>query len=275
MPEPRFQRHNSGSSHYYTLDGERITGVTTAIGALDKPALVGWAAKESANYAVEHWDELAQKTLGDRIEAIKSARFQKNKAAVVRGNRVHALGERIAHGEEVDVPAELVGPVDAYARFLDAWDFETIATETPVCRTDYRYGGTLDAIVESDRFGTVLLDIKTGSGVYDEVGLQLAAYRYADVMLEEVEQTGPRGGRKPSVWVEKPMIEVDRVMVAHVKPDAVDLVPVAADQGVWRTFLYVLEVFESYTKRTQWKYKNEPTFAPLVGKPIYPEEVAS
>lgn len=275
MSEPRFQRHNSGSGHYYTLDGEKISGVTTAIGALNKSALVNWAAKESASFAVDNWDRLSGLGVSQRYEEIRSAKDKRNKDAVVRGNRIHAMAERIAHGEEVDVPKEYVGPVDAYARFLDAWDFETIATETPVCRTDYRYGGTLDAIVESDRFGRVLLDVKTGSGVYDEVGLQLAAYRHADVLLEEVEQTGPRGGKKPSLWVEKPMLSVDTVMVAHVKPDTVDLVPVVADQDVWRTFLYILEVFESYTKRTQWKYKGEASFSPLVGKPIYPEEAVS
>lgn len=273
MTEQRFQRINSGNGHSYRLDGHKIPGATTVIGTLDKPALVGWAAKESASYAVENWDRLSGLGQIERFDAIKDARFDTNKKAVVRGNRIHALGERLAKGEQVDVPDEITGPVEAYARFLDLWDFETLSTESPVCRTDYRYAGTLDAIVKNDRFGTVLLDVKTGSKVYSEVSLQLAAYRYANVMLEEVVQVGPRGGKKPSLWVEKPMIPVDRAMVAHVLADTVELVPVVADEQIWSTFLFLVEVYETWIRRTDWKMRDDPAFSPTVGKPIFPEDV--
>ena len=55
----RFARRNVGKSHSYTLDGRRIHGVTTVIGTLDKPALVDWAARETAAYADEHWTRLS------------------------------------------------------------------------------------------------------------------------------------------------------------------------------------------------------------------------
>ena len=54
----RFTRKNHGSSHSYLLDGAPIPGVTSVIGILDKPALVKWAASETAAYADEHWAEL-------------------------------------------------------------------------------------------------------------------------------------------------------------------------------------------------------------------------
>ena len=33
------------SNHSYTLDGKRLTGVTTILGVIAKPALIGWAAR--------------------------------------------------------------------------------------------------------------------------------------------------------------------------------------------------------------------------------------
>lgn len=267
----RFARRNQGNSHTYTLDGQRIPGVTTVIGILDKPALVGWAARETAIYADENWGRLASMRSGDRIEAMTKARFQKNKAAVVRGNRVHALGEQLAHGKAVDVPAEIAPWVEGYARFLDAWQLETVATETPVCNTEYAYGGTFDLIARSDRFGTALMDIKTGKGAYDEVALQLNAYAGCDLRLVSSEVVGPRGGVRVE-WHEAPMVTVDCLLVAHVQEGVTELVPVQLDERVGQTFLHLLEVFETWTKRVGWDYRDEESYDPPVGKPIYPED---
>lgn len=157
---PRFARRNHGKSHSYTLDGAWIPGVTTVIGLLDKPALVEWAAKETAAYADEHWSELSSLRSADRIDRLVKARYATNRRAIVKGNRVHNLGEKVAHHEAVEVPAELRSQVEAYARFLDRWSFATVATETPCCNTEYGYAGTFDLIVDSPRLGRSLMDIK-------------------------------------------------------------------------------------------------------------------
>lgn len=268
----RFKRVNAGSGHSYLLDGRTVPGVTTVIGQLDKPALVNWAARETAAYADEHWARLSGMRSADRIRELEGARYQKNRAAVIKGNRLHALGQRLAQGEQVDAPAEIFPHVEAYARFLDQWGFETVATEVPVCRTDYRYAGTLDLIVESDRFGRVLLDVKTGKGVYAETALQTTAYRYCDLMLIEQERRGPRGGKLPSEWVEQPMPAVDRCMVAHVREDVVELVPLVSDRHLWAVFLHLLEIHETWARRIDFKHREDPAFSPVVGAPIYPED---
>jgi hypothetical protein len=272
MTGPRFTRRNQGSSHSYYLDGERIPGVTTVIGILDKPALVGWAAEQSASYAVENWEALAGLPLVERAKRIQNARFNTNRKAVVKGNRIHNLGEQLAHGRPVEVPLDIQPQVSAYARFLDAWELETVATETPVCSTEWSYGGTFDLIGHSPRFGTALMDIKTGKGVYSEVALQLNAYAACDLRLVSNEVVGPRGGVKVE-WVEAPMVDVERLLVAHVLEDTVELVPVEFDAAIAEAFLHMLEIFETWTKRTSWDYRDEDTFSPPVGKPLYPEDV--
>lgn len=251
----RFVRRNYGSGHGYLLDGEKVPGVTTVIKVLDKPALVNWAAKQSAGYAIEHWDELAGLPLIDRAAKIEKARFVSNKKAIVRGNRIHEFGEKLSTGQPVEVPDEYRGPAEAYARFLDLWQLDVLRAETPVCHTEYRYAGTFDAIVHAPRLGTVMLDIKTGSGVYAETALQLAAYRYANLMVDD-----------------EPMIDTDGAYVAHVTGDTVDLVPLKQDEQVTAAFLYCLELYETWLKRTGWDFKKEDSFDPVVGAPIYPDQ---
>lgn len=272
--QQRFARRNHGTGHGYTLDGHEIPGVTTIIGLLDKPALVGWAAEQSAGYAVENWGRLSELPLMERAKQIRNARFAKNRQATTKGTRIHAMAERLQAGEpleSIDVPLTVESQVQAVARFLDDWQMQPVCAEAPLCNTGYRYGGTLDSIVTSPRLGTILMDWKTGKGVYDETALQLAAYRAADLTLAEQVTVGPRGGRKTS-WVERTMPEVDGCYVAHVLTDSVELHPVTADEKVLAAFLYLREVYDLWVTRTGWRFRDTPGYAPTVGAPIYPED---
>lgn len=257
-PSARFVRRNHGNGHSYRLDGEKIPGVTSVLDLLDKPALVKWAADQSAQYAVEHWQELAELGVLERAKRISDARWATNKAAIVKGHRIHALADQLAHGVEVEVPDEYLRPVEAYARMLDEWEIETLATETPVCHTEYRYGGTFDAIVRAPKLGTIMLDVKTGKRVYDEVGLQLAAYRFANLMIDD-----------------QPIIPTDAAYVAHITADDVQLLPIKQDDALTDSFLYLLELYELWHRRTAWKMRDDPAHDPVVGEPIFPEQVAA
>jgi hypothetical protein len=229
---PRLVRRNHGRGHSYRLDDEKVVGVTTACGNLPKNALVDWAGKVTAAYAVDHWDDLAALPPSMRLDTLTRARYQASSTAALRGTQIHALGERVSNGQEVDA-GEHTGEVEAYARFLDRWAVEVIATETPLAHTLYRYAGTADAWVTFGRGpyagARVLLDIKTGRGVYDSTALQLTAYRFADIW----QPSGPES--------EEPLPPVDAVAVAHILPDAVELLPVEADDKQFRQFRYLLE----------------------------------
>jgi hypothetical protein len=252
---PRLIRREHGKGHSYRIDGAKAIGVTTALNALAKPALIDWAARITTAYAVDNWEALTAKPPSERINEIGAARWNSQKEAAERGTRIHALGEKLAHGVEVDVPDLLRGPVEAYARFLDEWKFETEATEAPCCNVKYQYAGTLDSVGVLGLTGErVLLDLKTGKGVYDETALQLAAYRYCDLWQ-------PSG---PDSETDQP--PVDAVYVAHILPDAVRLLPVEAGPDQWRIFLYAL-----YISRHMAALKDEP----LIGSAIHPEEIGA
>lgn len=230
---PPIRRINRGKGHSYVdAAGVSMPGVTTILSnGVPKPALVNWAANTTAGYAVDHWDDLGQLTISERLKSLQGARYADRDAAANRGTAVHALAERLTHGEQVQVPDELAGHVDAYVKFLDEWQVEPIVTERTVASYKYGYAGTFDLVANLPGTGrTWLLDIKTSrSGVFGEVALQLAAYRYADVYVD-------------TDGNEVPMPQVDACGVIHVRADGYDLVPVKAGPAQLRSFLYVQQV---------------------------------
>lgn len=230
----RLERRNYGRGHGYKLDGQKVVGVTTVIGTLDKPALRNWYATEAAKRVVDEWDRIVGMRPSERMTFVKDGPKDRVQAAALRGTEIHKLGQALAEGGEVDVPDEHRGPVEAYARWLDQWDVTTFAAETPVAHTVHGYAGTADLWGQVGKRDNALclLDVKTGKGIYSETGLQLAAYRYSDLMQVEL-------GR------EIPTPHVDAVYVAHVLPDDVRMLPVIADESVFRTFLYLLQVHRS------------------------------
>lgn len=246
---PRFQRRNRGSGHSYTLDGAPIPGVTTVLKALSKPGLIEWAARTAAEFAGDHWAELAELPTSERVNAIRTAHHKRNESARTRGTRIHTYGALLAGGTTVEVPAELAAPVHAYARFLDAWRIQPVATECPCVNVTYGYGGTFDAIGESPLLGgAVMLDIKTG-GVFAEAALQLAAYRHATHYLDAGEL--------------EPMPSTVGAYVARVGVDDVELVPVDTGDATFAAFLYLLAVH-------RWQSGDG---AEVIGNALYPEDV--
>lgn len=174
----------------YRVDGKRVPGVTTILGVLDKPALLGWAARIAADAAVE---AVANGMPPDAAkEAGRKAVFARRDKAADLGTRAHALVEAHFAGESITV--DLGNPDDAkvYACAKRAIDhIEKTCTRVVLSETAYTspmgFGGTLDLVVERD--GKLLIaDLKTGKGVHDEVVPQLAAYRFllscANVVVE-------------------------------------------------------------------------------------------
>ena len=264
-------RKNQGSGHSYELDGRWIPGVTTVIGSvLDKPALVSWAARETAAYADEHWARLSGMRSADRIVELERARYATNKKATQKGHRIHALAERIQSGETVDVPTEILADVEGVARLLDSFEFETLATEAATGSPTWGYAGTFDALLQSPKFGTCLVDFKSGKRIYDEVAIQLAPYRFAEILATQVETVGPRGGKRRE-WRNEPMREVDHVFAIHVTPSGSTLYPVKAGPAEFGVFLGLLDTFNQWILRTSYNYRDRGHYDPPIGEAVFPE----
>ena len=232
MSDDKTGRVDRGRNHSYLLDGHKVPGVTTIIGnGYPKSALINWAGNVTAEYAVDHWDELTTESPSKRIALLKKCRYIDRDTAANRGTQVHKLAEGLIRGETVDVPEDLTGHVDSYLRFLEDWRPDPVLIEASVFSRKNRYAGTLDLVADLPTIGhRLLLDIKTNrSGPFGEVALQLAAYRYADFFIDDD-------------LTEHPMPEVEGCGVIWVRSDGYDLVPVTADQSQYRSFLYVAQV---------------------------------
>lgn len=237
------RRIDRGRGHSYMIDGEKADGVTTLLGdGLAKPALINWAANTTANYAVDHWDELGNEPPSKRLDVLKRARYADLDQAARRGTEVHALAEKLVQGIEITVPEELAGHVESYVKFLDEFEPEPLLVEGVVASRKWRYCGTLDLIA---RIGGVvwLLDVKTTrSGIFPDVALQLAAYRHADVYI------GADGE-------EHPMSEfgIERSGAIHVRADGYDLIPLETGDDAFRAFQHVAWVARMTKRMAEWR----------------------
>lgn len=243
-----FKRRNYGRGHAYYLGDRKLDGVTTLISnGLPKPALVNWAARTAAEKAVNEWDRLAELPVAQRLREIAKGPDDARNSAAVKGTRIHALADPIARGEEVPYPDELAGHIESCVRFLNEWQPEVIAAETPVYHEKYLYAGTLDLIVQINH-ERWLLDWKTSaSGAYGDTAFQLAAYRYATHHLDASGEVAP-------------MIPVDKCGVVWLRADGYDLYPYDAGPDVWRQFLYIQQVAKAAADSRD--YKGDALMAP-------------
>src|SRR5215475_3099858 len=130
--------------HRYRLDGADVPSVTQLIDrGVPKPALIDWAARTTAGYTIDHWEELAGLGVSERLRRIERARWSERDAAAVAGTKVHDLAQRLAAGERIDVPEAYVGPVDSYLRFTAEWQPRELLTEAVVLSRTYWYAGRL------------------------------------------------------------------------------------------------------------------------------------
>lgn len=264
---PPIRRVNRGRGHSYEdAHGRKVPGVTTVLKSLPKDGLISWAANATADYVLDNWRQLATSRPSERAAALRHARYDAVNKAAGKGKVIHSLGERLVIGAQVNVPDGLEGYVDGYVDFLDQHDVSAVHIEGVVASYDDPvYAGTFDLIADLTADlgdgpfrSRWLLDLKTGKGVYGEMALQLAAYRYAPAL-----SIGERGN-----WHEIPMPDVDNVGVVHLSSrqlsdgtfaGSYQLLPVIADLNTFEMFAKVYQ---------QWEILDELKL--LVGEPALP-----
>lgn len=261
------KRRNHGTGHsYYDVDEHghehKLDGVTTLLrDGIPKGGLTSWAAEQAATYAIEHWDELAPLPLLERGKEIQWAWQRERDRLAIRGQEIHALAERLTHGEEVDVPDELEAHVEQCIKFLDQYKVRPVVTETVVVNRSIGYAGTLDLVADlagPRAGGRYLIDWKTGRSVYPETALQLAAYAHAEhyVTLD---------------GAERPVAElgIQRGLMVHLRADDFDVYPMRIDELAYRVFRHVAYV-------ARWvRWDRDTRTSPLDAFKASPLEVVS
>lgn len=236
-----------GGARSYSLNGKDYDSVTTIIGRGEpKPVLVNWAKKVTAEYAVEHHDMIGQmiKEDGDRaaIDYLKGAAYRQRDSKGAIGSRLHEVAELAAMGHGVPTPED---PTDALLvahlkDFLKVAEPEWHAIEAVVYSDEPAYAGTLDGIATlgkglnlSDEFKKpVLIDWKSGSGVYGSHAMQLCAYAWATRII------GPSG----PVDMTDLGISTEKAAVVHITAGGWKLVEVNIGAALYETFLATIHM---------------------------------
>lgn len=225
-------RRNHGSGHSYTLDGKpKIKGVTTMMRGLGGPP-ESYFTELTAGYAVDHWDELSQIPPSERIKQIAGAAKRRFTGATIRGSRVHRLAESLIHGDEVAVPDDIKGHVEACCQFLDDYNVQPLLVEPALFSRTHQYAGSADffaTVTKPHEAGpvTVLGDYKTSaSGPWGSMAFQLAGYRYADFYLDDDGE-------------EQPVPDVDECWIVWLRGDGYDVYPMEVTPDIHRQLLYI------------------------------------
>lgn len=178
---------------YVLKNGQQVVGVTTALGIVNKPALVAWA-----------------NNLG--LQGIKQHEYVDDLADV--GTCAHYLINCDLTGEKPDLQDFTPRQVDRAENALIsyyAWskdkEFTTLMSEQQLVSEEHRYGGTVDWYGRLNG-AWVLVDIKTGKAIYDDYIYQTAAYR--QLLIENRHRVDEihilQVGREPSEGFSEKMI---------------------------------------------------------------------
>ncbi len=248
------------AAHRYKLDGQWVPGVTTIIGVLDKPGLKKWAASSVAEYVADNRrtvEGLYDAGRGPMVAALKEIPWQRRDDAADRGTTFHDLAERIANGDEVDVPEPLVPLVENALAFMEDYDIHPILAESCVGSREHRYAGKFDLIADS-RKGRAIFDWKSGKRIYPAAAFQLAAYANAEFHGENGD--------------EQPVPEVEAAFGVHIRADGYDVVPLTFGPHVFNEFITIRHAFD-INKRAEGDWRTPGSG--YVGAPLMPEGVSA
>ena len=274
--DKRLQRINSGSGHWYKIDGQKADGVSWVLNnSVPKGALVGWAAGKVAEECFDNPQGVESlKSLGREafVKAMKEVPNNDRDQAANKGTHVHKMAELIAKGEEVDVPNYIAGHVDSYVDWDETFKPTKMMTEVTVFHLKQRIGGTLDIWCHLERMKGVeiifpdgrdatcrcedeclsIVDIKTSrSGVFGDTALQLAPYGNAEVYIDAAGNI-------------RPMPEIRHYYVLWLRSDGYELYPYNVTPKTWKKFLYCQQVahFNDWKTGDVRNVKGEPISLP-------------
>lgn len=182
----------------YLFKGIELPSVTQITGQLNKPALVPWAAKMTSNYIQSKLGVMEDPLDRDIIEAVvveapKNYRKVAFAAANI-GNTVHDMIHQYvtsdiepAKSTTAHQQTEVQQAWNAFLAWSHHYGATTVASEVIV--KGCGYAGTCDWI--ANLMGRVyLIDFKTSTDIYEEMRLQVAAYRQALPKRYKIEGCG-------------------------------------------------------------------------------------
>jgi len=228
----------TSDSKGYFLGENKYPRVSTFLGNLDKRFLIAWASKMCANKVGEFLDSkivlpemkcIFDAHLKDEmLELAKKEHIRVMNEAGEYGTLVHNAIETWLKGGDLNNIAktkeekELIKePLESFKKWWIDGEYELVASELAVVSKEYKFGGRID-IVARKKHELIVVDIKTGSGVYKSAKAQCGGYSIAlDEMCENLHKFDFKYKDKPSK--ENPHIEknievlkISKTIICHI-----------------------------------------------------------
>ena len=193
--------------HQYRDDKGVVPSVTTIIGILNKPALMGWAARITAEYLIKQIPRIKSGKVkftvqeANRLYSLaRTESMRESKKAMAIGTKVHAAVERYiktGKGLKGRVNKQVKNAFDAFLVWKEEVGIgSVVAVEQVIYSKKHGYAGTLDLAVNLRREGEkeyslYIVDLKSSKAFYEpDMPMQVAAYAYALMEMSDVKVDG-------------------------------------------------------------------------------------
>lgn len=179
--------HFDDIKHIYTIDNQKVDGVTSILGVIGKPQLLYWAVDMGIKYLEANFKPGRAYDEIEIARLLKSARWAHKTTsgeAADMGKMVHTFCEKWIAGEEPTLPynPKVKAACEQFLKWVTENKIEFLESERVTYSKEFNYAGTCDFICKMD--GMILLgDFKSSKAIYDEYFFQTAAYQQA--YLEE------------------------------------------------------------------------------------------
>lgn len=226
-------RVQKGRSRFYQPRGTTLLlpSVTTVLGIIDKPALVGWASRTTAESIRTNLTPMVGKVLTNEMlqEHVHVSKRYPSKVKADAGDfgtRMHEAIEQILNGREPTIAPDIAQAVDSFRLWWESVDLEIKFTELHLASIKHGYGGGTDVVAMNRKTLTpVICDWKSSNGIWDEMALQVSAYYHAYWEMT--------GDQPESAWIVR--LGKDRPEFEARKVEDID--------GAFKAFLAALELW--------------------------------
>ena len=263
MTQPAHAYNDNYGLRRYNIESLPINplSITTLLKVIS-PArpLERWMDKKLLEAGIDAFEKT-----GDRERAIymgAESRFASSEEADF-GSSVHLLTEQadmvqlglLKKITPVSDMKKATGFLKQWERLRDSFSMQILAVETTFVNTEFLYAGTADRIVicPSVSPDPIVLDLKSGKGVYGSAALQMAALANCDKILYD------DGTLADIPW----QFNKDVAVVAHLRPRSGHLIPMNIAKA-W-------PLFQPLPKLALWRADQ----IKVMGEPLVPDEEAA
>jgi hypothetical protein len=233
-----------GRRYVHPKTGEMVPSVTTILNSIPKD-LASWAAKQAAQYVIDEWENLVYYMVSNQqakaFQLISSAHERTRDKASIRGDEVHESAEGFTKGTD---DGKSPDHMKQLKRFFEVSRFQPIYPEVTLWNRAEGYAGTADLIAKDRNGSFVLIDYKTGKGIWPEMAVQIEALSRCDFIIT------PEGE-------EKPIPQIKTVGVLHLRPRSFWWHPIqdqAARDRNWGVFLRSVDIHKIMEGIQEWKH---------------------